>query len=213
MAAPPLPVFAPQAAWYRLTFGSINPSLADTVPNITYLHPFTDSGGTLQDGLVGGLDEAIIFLAGTVTARDGGQKFLMWDADSVAADNGTTVFNPFVVTGTPGRWIYVDLEVDAVSEIATQTITAGGTKTVTSSTALIVHVFIKGRSTPGATTLNLPAAPVLGQTFVVKDSNGDAGASNIIVDAVSLDSASTSTITTDYGAKSYTWNGTEYGVG
>jgi hypothetical protein len=213
VAAPPLPVFAPQAAWYRLTFGGINPSLADTVPNITYLKPFTDSGGTLQDGLVGGLDGAIIFLAGTATARDGGQKFLMWDEDSLAANNNVTVFCPFVNTSTPGRWIFVDFDTSDIAQIGSQTITAGGTKSVAASTALLVNIFIKGRSIAGTTTLNLPATPFLGQTFVVKDSNGDAGTFNIIVDAASLDSASTSSIISNYGLKMYTWNGTEYGIG
>jgi hypothetical protein len=82
MTAPPVPTVAAQDAWYELVVGNVNPSAADTVPNVTYLQPTGD-----QPGLTGSLDGEIIYLAGLNSRLDGGQKFLMWDEASLAVQD------------------------------------------------------------------------------------------------------------------------------
>ena len=58
MTTVPLPTFVPQDSWYALTTGNVNPSVADTVPNASYLLPRQTPLG-LVDGLVGPLEEAL----------------------------------------------------------------------------------------------------------------------------------------------------------
>lgn len=99
VSSPPIDTTVPAQTWVTLTSGGIQVSSALTVPNVTYL-----SSGGGQNGLVGGGDGQAIYLIGTANKLDGGQQWLIWDATSVTPANGTTVFNPWVVTGTPGRW-------------------------------------------------------------------------------------------------------------
>jgi hypothetical protein len=91
--------FVPGTTWQRLTSGGVQVTPLLTVPNATYLAP---SGG--HDGLAGTTDSEVIYLAGTATKLDGGQQFLLWDSTSITPAAGTSVYNPWVITGTPGRW-------------------------------------------------------------------------------------------------------------
>lgn len=205
MAAPPLPTFVPQDAWYNITTGNVNPSVADTVPNITYLQPDGD-----QDGLIGPLDGAIIGLAGEAATLDGGQKWLMWDEDSLLADNGTTVFCPFVESGNPGRWISLGAATSGPGVIqANQTFAAGATHNIAATTAIFVNVFVLGRTAAAITTLNLPGSTFLGQTFSVKDAEGDAGTHSIFV-AGTIDGNDSFELLSNYQGQNFVWNGTEW---
>lgn len=209
MTAPPLPTFVPQDAWYRLTLGSINPSIADTVPDISYLLPSVDDTGADIDGLVGGLDQGIVYLAGTSTQLDGGQKLLMWDADSLLPSDGVRVFCPFVDTSTPGRWLSTTVPRQNYS---LQEFEAGASYEVDGSAILFNIVLVKGRVANAQTTLVLPSNPTIGQTFQVKDAEGDAGTYNIVISAIGIDGDATNTLVADYQARSYMWNGSEYSI-
>jgi hypothetical protein len=212
MTSVPLPTFVPQDAWYTLTTGQINPSEADSVPNITYLHPSVTPQGEI-DGVVGSLDGAIIYLAGLASELDGGQKFLMWIATSMQVDDGINVFCPFADPTKPGRWVNTLAGGGgAIPVQSVQIILAGGTKSVGAAPTTLVRVFVLGRDVAGATTLNMPGSTFAGQTFTIKDSNGDAGASNIIVVAPSIDGATSDTLANDYAERGYTWNGTEWSI-
>jgi hypothetical protein len=212
MTTPPLPTFIPQDEWYNLTTGQINPSVASTVPNITYLQPASTVLG-LVDGLTGALDTMIIYLAGLSSALDGGQKFLMWVAASMQADDGVNTFNPWADPTTPGRWINTGTpQAGPGATVSVQTIEAGGTKDISPTVTAFVTVYIQGRSTSGATTLNLPGSTFLGQAITVKDVNGDAGTDNIIVVAASIDGAASDTLTNDFQERGYSWNGTEWSI-
>lgn len=211
MTTVPLPTFVPQDSWYNLTTGNYNPSVADSVPDISYLRP---SGS--QDGIVGPLDGAVIFLAGTATTMDGGQRSLMWDADSLDADDGQNIFCPFALTTTPGRWVSISTRSVVVNAnvVATRTIVAGTTDNVTASLAPFIQVFVKDRAAPGATTVNLPS-PFLtfeGQTISIKDAQGDASTYNITVVAPSIDGNPSFVFYADYQDQNFTWNGTEWSV-
>lgn len=69
-------------------------------------------------------------------------------------------------------------------------------------------------SVAGAVAVNFPSSPGTGLTYVVKDGTGDAATNNITVtpNAGTIDGAGTSTITTNYGVKTYVYNGTEWNV-
>lgn len=213
MPTPPLPTFIPQDQWYNLTSGAINPSVAGTVPNITYLQPRSTALGDV-DGLVGALDGMVIYLAGLASELDGGQKWLMWVAASMQVDDGVNTFNPWAVASTPGRWINTGpasgLSPSAVTTI--QVITAGGTSSIAAAITPFIQVFVKGRGSAGATTLNMPGSTFTGQSISVKDANGDAGTNNIIVVAASIDGAASDTLTFDYQERGYVWNGSEWSV-
>jgi hypothetical protein len=99
MTAPPVPTVAAQDAWYELVVGNVNPSAADTVPNVTYLQPTGD-----QPGLTGSLDGEIIYLAGLNSRLDGGQKFLMWDEASLAVQDLVNIFNPWPLSTPRHSW-------------------------------------------------------------------------------------------------------------
>lgn len=207
MTAPPLPTFVPQDAWYNITTGNFNPSVADPVPDASYLQP---SGGL--DGLEGPLDGAVIMLAGIDSELDGGQKWLMWNATSLAADDGENVFCPFVDTSTPGRWVPIGAAVSGPGQIqSVQSIQAGQSTSIAASTATFVQVFVTGvRLANIATTLALPASTFLGQTFSVKDALGDSATYNVIVTAPAIDGQSSFTFYSNYQGQNFTWNGTEY---
>lgn len=205
MTVVPLPTFVPQDAWFNITTGNYNPSVADTVPDITYLQPSGDN-----DGIVGPADGAIIGLRGTATTMDGGQKWLVWDEDSLTADNGSTVFCPFVDTTTPGRWVSLAAAASGPGTIVNvQTFEAGDTYNIAASTASIIQVFVQGRVAAAETTLNLPGSTFTGQTIAVKDAEGDAATHNINV-VGTIDGAAEFVFYADYQGQNFTWNGTEW---
>lgn len=206
MTTVPIPTFVPQDSWYTLTTGNYNPSVADTVPNITYLQPSGD-----QDGIVGPLDGAVIGLAGTATTLDGGQKWLMWDEDSLEDDNGTTVFCPFVDDTTAGRWIALGSASrgPGTNTVETQTISAGTTDNVTAPTTTVKQVFVLGRLANAETLVNLPSSATTGWTINVKDAEGDSATYNVRV-LGTIDGASEFVFYADYQSQNFTWNGTDW---
>jgi hypothetical protein len=210
MTTVPIPTFVPQDAWYNLTTGDVNPSVADTVPNINYLRPSATPLG-LVDGVVGPLDGAIIGLAGTSSTFDGGQTWLMWDDDSLLADNGVTVFCPFADTGTPGRWRAISNPAAPSGPTTNvQFFEAGADYTIAASSAPFIQVFVQGRVANLETNLALPGAVTVGQVISVKDAEGDATTYNINVTAPSIDGQPAFTLYTDYQGQNFTWNGTEF---
>jgi hypothetical protein len=210
MTTVPIPTFVPQDSWYQLTTGQVNPSVADTVPDITYLQPSSTPLG-LIDGLVGPLDGAIIGLAGTATTFDGGQTWLMWDEDSLLPDNGTSIFCPFVDTSTAGRWLALaNPNLPVGPTVAVQSFPAGADYTIAASAAPFVQCFVTARVANLATNLALPGVTFVGQTFSVKDTVGDAATYAVNVTAPGIDGQPEFTFFVDYQGQNFTWNGTEY---
>lgn len=210
MTSIPVPTFVPQDAWYSLTLGNLNPNIADSVPVAADLLPFMDSTNTLQDGIVGALDGAVIYLAGSTSKLDGGQGWLMWQSASLAISDGVNVFCPFVDSSKPGRWIATKTEGGGPGVIVTTINTPqGSTVSIPASPAKTIIVLV-GIGSANPTNLTLPATTFDGQQIVVKDTVGAAGSFNIIVHATSVDGASTYTIQTDYGSADFVWGGTEW---
>jgi hypothetical protein len=205
MTAPPVPTTAPQDAWYTLTTGNINPSAADTVPNITFLGPTGE-----QPGLVGSLDGEIIYLAGTVAKLDGGQQFLMWEATSLAVQDLKTVFNPWPVDtpGVPGRWVSVSV---GQTFAGGQIITSGSVIAILPSSAPVVNVLVN-KTIGSLTTLLLPINPGVWQVFRIKDRKGDAATNPITIsgNGSTIEGATTYVIANDGGSTDLTWDGMEF---
>lgn len=214
MASVPVPTFVPQDAWYKLTSGNLNPNIADSVPVGADLLPSTDPNNQQQDGIVGSLDGAVIYLAGFATQLDGGQGWFMWVAASLKVSDGKTVFCPFVDATKPGRWIATGTpNVGPGLLITTQTFTAGASHNIVSlGGAQICYVFVKGRSANLATTLNLPGTVTIGQQFIIKDAQGDAGTYAININGP-IDGGTADALVNNYAERSYVWNGTEFSAG
>jgi hypothetical protein len=65
-----------------------------------------------------------------------------------------------------------------------------------------------------ATTVNLPASPGVGWTYLIKDCKGDAATNNITITPASgtIDGAATYVINTNRGSVSVTYDGTQWEV-
>jgi hypothetical protein len=214
MTSVPVPTFVPQDAWYALTLGNLTPNIADTVPLGVDLLPSIDANNQQNDGLVGALDGAVVYLAGLTSQLDGGQGWFMWVAASLRTSNGTTVFCPFVNASTPGRWISTGTANSGPGVVhEVQEFSGGADAVIAASNAPFVTVFIRGHIATGAMNLSLPGSAFLGQQFVVKDANGDAGTYNITVLAPSIDGSSSDVLSSDYQERTYTWNSAEWSVG
>ena len=66
----------------------------------------------------------------------------------------------------------------------------------------------------GVANMTLPATPLIGQTHVVKDGAGDAGASTktILPSAGTIDGGATATISANYGSLSFIYDGAEWKI-
>lgn len=93
---------------------------------------------------------------------------------------------------------------------ATRVVTAAGTVTVANTD----YVVVVNKTVGAATTVNLPATPATGRTFIIKDGKGDAGANNITITpaAGTIDGAGTSVISTNFGFSMLTYNGTQWNL-
>jgi hypothetical protein len=88
--------------------------------------------------------------------------------------------------------------------------TSAGSYVVLSSDAFIVI----NKTVGAATTVTLEASPTSGRLIIVKDGKGDAAANNITVDGngKNIDGASTNVISTNFQARIYIYNGTQWNV-
>lgn len=87
------------------------------------------------------------------------------------------------------------------------------THAVTPYTALPTDQFISVDPAAGVVQVTLPANPVIGRTFTIKDATGNAAVHTITVSAggtTDIDGATTKTITTAYGFIQVVFNGTKY---
>jgi hypothetical protein len=66
----------------------------------------------------------------------------------------------------------------------------------------------------GPSSIVLPANPVTGRVYVVKDCDGDASTNPITITATgsTIDGSANATINTDYGSLNFVFNGTEWSI-
>jgi hypothetical protein len=95
--------------------------------------------------------------------------------------------------------------------VAVRVVTASGAVTVSATTDYLIVV---NKTTGAATTVNLPASPTTGLTYVIKDGKGDANTNNITLTpaAGNIDGATTWVMTTNYASKTIVYNGTQWNV-
>lgn len=94
---------------------------------------------------------------------------------------------------------------------AVRVVTAAGAITVSATTD---NVIIVNKTTGAATTVNLPASPTTGLTYVIKDGKGDANTNNITItpNAGNIDGAATFVMTTNFASKTIVYNGTQWNI-
>jgi hypothetical protein len=90
-------------------------------------------------------------------------------------------------------------------------ITAAGAITVSATTDEFICV---NKTTGAATTVNLPASPATGLTYVIKDCKGDAATNNITVTpaAGNIDGASTFVMATNHQSANVLYDGTQWEI-
>jgi hypothetical protein len=90
--------------------------------------------------------------------------------------------------------------------VGVRTITASGAVTVSATTDYLICV---NKTSGAATTVNLPATPATGLTFLIKDCKGDAATNNITLTpaAGNIDGSSTYVMNTNYQSVAVTYSG------
>ncbi len=210
----------------RLGIGTTAPSTALTINRSGAGNGFllTNNAATRVLLSVGGLDEGQISmqdsLLNTVTYNENGIGFATSASNVNAAitnNIGGFSFNPAGVanamsilatsgnvgigTSTP----HATLEVNGSVIAAARTVTASGAVTVSATTDY--HICIN-KTTPAATTVNLPASPANGLMFLIKDCKGDAATNNITITpaAGTIDGAATYVMSTNWQATGVIYN-------
>lgn len=94
---------------------------------------------------------------------------------------------------------------------AERTVTVAGAVTVSATADFFICV---NKGTGQATTVNLPASPVAGDTYIIKDCKGDAATNNITITpaAGNIDGAATYVMSTNYQAQGVTYNGSSWSL-
>lgn len=176
---------------------------------------FTASGNTTKLGTVGTVvaSQCVQFdsngnlaaAGGACTTGGGGGTVSSGTAGQVAyyTGNGTVVGGSGnLVVGTNG----ITLGGGTVNQ--SRTVTAAGAITV----ALTDYFICVNKTVGAATTVNLPATPVTGQTYVVKDCKGDSQTNNITLTpaAGNIDGASTLVLNQGYGSVSLIYTGSAW---
>lgn len=101
--------------------------------------------------------------------------------------------------------------IDTIFSRAVRVLTSGASTTLVWGADWLLVV---NKGTGSATTVNLPANPIQGWRFEVKDGKGDAGTNNITVSpaAGTIDGASSYVINSNRGAAIFTYSGSEWVV-
>jgi len=73
---------------------------------------------------------------------------------------------------------------------------------------------IVNKTSGAATAVNLPATPITGKKYIVKDGKGDAATNNITITpaAGTIDGAATYVMNTNYQVVSFVYNGTQWNL-
>lgn len=150
-----------------------------------------------------GLPGMQVFARGIATPGDGGQAPFYW-ATGVYTNDGLNTIVPIGVTS--GAWLRLPLNsVVPISPLVT----------ATGTTILKTQTFIPiDNATGSAFSINLPTAPVNGETHTVKDWLGNAATHSITVQGNSsnIDGASSYVMNFNYQAVTFTYAFGQWGV-
>lgn len=117
---------------------------------------------------------------------------------------------PFAYNAITGELNYSRGGISAPGVVSQRTVTAAGAITVTAAD----YYIIINKTVPEATTVNLPASPLTGVPYVIKDGSGNASVYNdtIVPGSGLIDGAANFVLNTDYQAVALIYDGTNWGV-
>jgi hypothetical protein len=207
MTAPPVPTVAAQDAWYELVVGNVNPSAADTVPNVTYIQPTGD-----QPGLTGSLDGEIIYLAGTATVS-------MAVRSSSCGKRPVWPSRISSTYSTPGRFRLLAFPVDGSRPTSSkrsssgQIITSGSVIDILPTNQLTTNILVN-KTVGSPTTLNMPTLVAQWQEFVIIDGKGDASINPITISSptIVINGGTSYVIASDGGTVRLTFDGAQFRI-
>lgn len=118
----------------------------------------------------------------------------------------------FTNSNTASRtYTFPDKDGTVMVSPAPRVVTAAGAVTITTADYLVVV----NKTVGAATTVNLPASPTAGDTYIIKDGKGDAVTNNITIDpdgATTIDGGTTYILNENYGSITVVWNSSEWSI-
>ena len=169
------------------------------------------SADQMNSWLQGGLNYAALRLfsavsnmqvavLGAVTPGDGGQGMFWWNSLSTAPDNNASVIVPF--GNTQGAWIRLPVALPVGANTVRYVLTG------TSDTAMASDSIIAWDSPVAADkTETLPAPTTAGQTFTVKDADGNVATYPITVTTAAGSIVGDDVIDTPFGSLTFVADG------
>lgn len=128
-----------------------------------------------------------------------------------SAGANATITNPYSLWVQAGTsYLAGRLHTGSGKRCFIRVITAAGAVTVATTDDIV----IVNKTVGAATTVNLPASPVSGDTYVVKDGKGDAATNNLTITpaAGNIDGAGTYVMNVNYQSVIVSYNGTQWNV-
>jgi len=131
---------------------------------------------------------------------------------TVGSDDGSwgTVLNTYLsvehgTDGTHSKPLTIHLTMKAT------VVTSGASYSISATTDQIVII---NKTSGSATALTLPASPVAGMVYRIKDGKGDAATNNITITPASgtIDGAANLIINSPYASCDLVYNGTEWNI-
>lgn len=151
--------------------------------------------------------------AGFFALGDYGTSAPSFSNSALIADNGATT-GAIATLRDNGTAVFTVADGGVVTHAASKvqklrTVTAAGAVTVSATSDYIIEI---NKSSGAATTVNLPASPATGLTFVIKDGKFDAATNNITLTpaAGTIDNAASYVMNRNGQSATITYNGTQW---
>lgn len=168
---------------------------------------------TYTDGVTttGTLGVGVAHSFGTPTFAFGSGSATITNAATVYIANAPQAGTGATLTNSYALWMAGGiLRADGGQVGGVHVVTAAGAVTVTNAD----YTIVVNKTVGAATTVNLPASPLTGTVFYIKDGKGDAATNNITITpaAGNIDGAGTLVINTNYGGYQLVYNGAAWNI-
>jgi len=204
-----------QGATSGINVGSTNVAGQSSTANYGAWNAATATGNSpaLSVGTASFALNATTSCAGYFGLQDNGTSAPTFANAALIADNGATTSDIFVARDN-GSVIFTIKDGGVISHAAARidrirTVTAAGAVNISATTDHVIEI---NKSSGAATTVNLPASPSTGLTFIIKDGKFDAATNNITLIPASgnINNAATHVISTNGGCARVIYNGTQW---